>query len=47
MINVYVKFLKNYLVILIIIGKKILYEKFVGVCLIYIVEVMMKDGKVL
>ncbi|WP_280135625.1 proline--tRNA ligase [Mycoplasmopsis bovis] len=47
MINVYAKFLKNYLAIPTIIGKKTPYEKFAGACSTYTVEAMMKDGKAL
>ncbi len=39
MINVYAKFLKNYLAIPTIIGKKTPYEKFAGACSTYTVEV--------
>ncbi|UUM19223.1 proline--tRNA ligase [Mycoplasma sp. 1018B] len=47
MISIYAKFLKNYLAIPTIIGKKTAYEKFAGACSTYTVEAMMKDGKAL
>ncbi|WP_036463751.1 proline--tRNA ligase [Mycoplasmopsis sturni] len=47
MINTYAKFLKNFLAIPVILGKKTPYEKFAGACSTYTVEAMMKDGKAL
>ncbi|VEU70611.1 proline--tRNA ligase [Mycoplasmopsis glycophila] len=47
MINTYAKFLKNYLAIPTIVGKKTPHEKFAGACSTYTIEAMMKDGKAL
>ncbi|RIV16364.1 proline--tRNA ligase [Mycoplasmopsis gallopavonis] len=47
MINTYSKFLKNYLAIPTIVGKKTPHEKFAGACSTYTIEAMMKDGKAL
>ncbi|WP_426461391.1 proline--tRNA ligase [Mycoplasma hafezii] len=47
MISVYAKFLKNYLAIPTIVGKKTPHEKFAGACSTYTIEAMMKDGKAL
>ncbi|AIA29719.1 prolyl-tRNA synthetase [Mycoplasmopsis californica] len=47
MISVYAKFLKNYLAIPVIIGKKTPKEKFAGACSTYTIEAMMKDGRAL
>lgn len=47
MISTYARFLKNFLAIPTIIGKKTPYEKFAGACSTYTVEAMMKDGKAL
>ncbi|WP_027121217.1 proline--tRNA ligase [Mycoplasma leonicaptivi] len=47
MINVYAKFLKNFLAIPTIVGRKTPREKFAGACSTYTVEAMMKDGKAL
>ncbi|TDV23584.1 prolyl-tRNA synthetase [Mycoplasmopsis mustelae] len=47
MISTYAKFLKNYLAIPTIIGKKTPKEKFAGACSTYTIEAMMKDGKAL
>jgi prolyl-tRNA synthetase len=43
----YAKFLKNYLAIPVIVGKKTSKEKFAGAVSTYTVEAMMKDGKAL
>ncbi|MBN4083736.1 proline--tRNA ligase [Mycoplasma sp. CSL10137] len=47
MISTYAKFLKNYLAIPTIVGKKTPREKFAGACSTYTIEAMMKDGKAL
>ncbi|MGY5139197.1 proline--tRNA ligase [Mycoplasmopsis gallinarum] len=47
MISTYAKFLKNYLAIPTIIGKKTAHEKFAGACSTYTIEAMMKDGRAL
>lgn len=47
MISTYSKFLKNFLAIPTIIGKKTPKEKFAGACSTYTVEAMMKDGRAL
>ncbi|ADE19576.1 proline--tRNA ligase [Mycoplasma crocodyli] len=47
MITTYSKFLKNFLAIPTIIGKKTPYEKFAGACSTYTIEAMMKDGRAL
>ncbi|EFF41647.1 proline--tRNA ligase [Mycoplasmopsis alligatoris] len=47
MISTYAKFLKNFLAIPTIVGKKTPYEKFAGACSTYTVEAMMKDGRAL
>ncbi|WP_396888671.1 proline--tRNA ligase [Mycoplasma sp. HS2188] len=47
MISLYAKFLKNYLAIPVIVGKKTPKEKFAGACSTYTVEAMMKDGRAL
>ncbi|WBP84197.1 proline--tRNA ligase [Mycoplasmopsis edwardii] len=47
MINTYAKFLKNYLAIPTIVGRKTPREKFAGACSTYTIEAMMKDGKAL
>ncbi|WP_036451948.1 proline--tRNA ligase [Mycoplasma buteonis] len=47
MISTYAKFLKNYLAIPTIVGKKTPHEKFAGACSTYTIEAMMKDGKAL
>lgn len=47
MIKTYAKFLKEYLAIPTIIGKKTPKEKFAGACSTYTIEAMMKDGKAL
>ncbi|WP_322949732.1 proline--tRNA ligase [Mycoplasmopsis cynos] len=47
MINTYSKFLKNYLAIPTIVGRKTPREKFSGACSTYTIEAMMKDGKAL
>ncbi|WP_406616994.1 proline--tRNA ligase [Mycoplasmopsis adleri] len=47
MIATYARFLKNYLAIPTIIGKKTPYEKFAGACSTYTIEAMMKDGRAL
>ncbi|WP_025755686.1 proline--tRNA ligase [Mycoplasmopsis cricetuli] len=47
MINRYAKFLKNFLAIPTVVGKKTPYEKFAGACSTYTIEAMMKDGKAL
>ncbi|VEU63560.1 proline--tRNA ligase [Mycoplasmopsis bovirhinis] len=47
MIKLYAKFMKNYLAIPTIIGKKTHKEKFAGALTTYTVEAMMKDGKAL
>ncbi|WP_435128954.1 proline--tRNA ligase [Mycoplasma sp. 6243] len=47
MINTYAKFLKNFLAIPTIVGKKTPSEKFAGACSTYTLEAMMKDGKAL
>lgn len=47
MIKLYAKFLKNYLSIPVIIGKKTPKEKFAGAISTYTIEAMMKDGKAL
>ncbi|WP_338822566.1 proline--tRNA ligase [Mycoplasmopsis felifaucium] len=47
MISVYARFLKNYLAIPTIIGKKTPHEKFAGACSTYTIEAMMKDGRAL
>ncbi|MGV2392520.1 UNVERIFIED_CONTAM: His/Gly/Thr/Pro-type tRNA ligase C-terminal domain-containing protein [Campylobacter lari] len=47
MISTYAKFLKKYLAIPTIIGKKTPHEKFAGACSTYTVEAMMKDGRAL
>ncbi|WP_406613801.1 proline--tRNA ligase [Mycoplasma corogypsi] len=46
-ISTYSKFLKNYLAIPTVIGKKTPHEKFAGACSTYTIEAMMKDGKAL
>ncbi|VEU75692.1 Proline--tRNA ligase [Mycoplasmopsis maculosa] len=47
MISIYAKFLKNYLAIPTILGKKTPHEKFAGACSTYTIEAMMKDGRAL
>lgn len=47
MIKLYAKFLKNYLAIPTIVGKKTPFEKFAGACTTYTIEAMMKDGRAL
>ncbi|SYV93328.1 Proline--tRNA ligase, partial [Mycoplasmopsis synoviae] len=47
MIKEYEKFLKNYLAIPVVSGKKTCNEKFAGAVSTYTVEAMMKDGKAL
>ncbi|VEU61082.1 Proline--tRNA ligase [Mycoplasmopsis bovigenitalium] len=47
MISLYAKFMKNFLAIPVIIGKKTPKEKFAGACTTYTVEAMMKDGRAL
>ncbi len=47
MIGVYAKFLKKYLAIPVIVGKKTHKEKFAGAVSTYTIEAMMKDGKAL
>lgn len=47
MISTYAKFLKNYLAIPVVVGKKTPHEKFAGACSTYTIEAMMKDGKAL
>lgn len=47
MIKVYAKFLKKYLAIPVVIGKKTSHEKFAGACSTYTIEAMMKDGRAL
>ncbi|MGX9358335.1 proline--tRNA ligase [Mycoplasma sp. 128] len=47
MLKVYAKFLKNYLAIPVIQGKKTPREKFSGACSTYTIEAMMKDGRAL
>ncbi|AKF41325.1 prolyl-tRNA synthetase [Mycoplasmopsis canis UFG4] len=47
MINTYAKFLKNFLAIPTIVGRKTPREKFAGACSTYTIEAMMKDGKAL
>ncbi|WGI36823.1 proline--tRNA ligase [Mesomycoplasma lagogenitalium] len=47
MIKLYEKFLRKYLAIPTIMGKKTPKEKFAGACSTYTVEAMMKDGKAL
>ncbi|KKB26725.1 Prolyl-tRNA synthetase [Mycoplasmopsis meleagridis] len=47
MIMIYNKFLRNYLAIPTIVGKKTSHEKFAGACSTYTIEAMMKDGKAL
>ncbi|MHA0272536.1 proline--tRNA ligase [Mycoplasma sp. 48589B] len=47
MIKVYAKFLKKYLAIPTIIGKKTPHEKFAGACTTWTIEAMMKDGQAL
>lgn len=47
MIKVYAKFLKDFLAIPVIIGKKTPKEKFAGAVSTYTIEAMMKDGKAL
>ena len=47
MINTYAKFLKKYLAIPVIVGKKTPKEKFAGAMTTYTIEAMMKDGKAL
>ncbi|UUM19657.1 MULTISPECIES: proline--tRNA ligase [unclassified Mycoplasma] len=47
MIGTYAKFLKNYLAIPVVVGKKTPHEKFAGACSTYTIEAMMKDGKAL
>lgn len=46
-LSIYEKFLKDYLAIPSIVGKKTPREKFAGACTTYTVEVMLKDGKAL
>ncbi|EGV00554.1 proline--tRNA ligase [Mycoplasmopsis columbina] len=47
MISCYARFLKNFLALPTIIGKKTANEKFAGACSTYTVEAMMKDGRAL
>ncbi|WP_029512676.1 proline--tRNA ligase [Mycoplasmopsis iners] len=47
MISSYSRFLKNFLALPTIIGKKTPHEKFAGACSTYTVEAMMKDGRAL
>ncbi|QSF13470.1 proline--tRNA ligase [Mycoplasma sp. Mirounga ES2805-ORL] len=47
MISTYAKFLKDYLAIPTILGKKTPHEKFAGACSTYTIEAMMKDGRAL
>ena len=47
MIKIYAKFLKNYLAIPVVVGKKTHKEKFAGAVSTYTIEAMMKDGKAL
>ncbi|TQC54060.1 proline--tRNA ligase [Mycoplasmopsis mucosicanis] len=47
MISLYAKFLKHYLAIPVIVGKKTPKEKFAGACSTYTIEAMMKDGRAL
>ena len=47
MIKAYAKFLKNYLAIPTIVGKKTAHEKFAGAVTTYTIEAMMKNGKAL
>lgn len=47
MINVYAKFLKKYLAIPVVVGRKTANEKFAGAVTTYTIEAMMKDGKAL
>ncbi|UUD36947.1 Proline--tRNA ligase [Mycoplasmopsis californica] len=47
MLSIYAKFIKDYLAIPTITGKKTPREKFAGACTTYTVEAMMKDGKAL
>ncbi|MEE3928394.1 proline--tRNA ligase [Mycoplasmopsis ciconiae] len=47
MIRTYAKFLKKYLAIPVVVGKKTPYEKFAGACSTYTIEAMMKDGRAL
>ena len=47
MIKIYAKFLKKYLAIPVIVGKKTPKEKFAGAVSTYTIEAMMKDGKAL
>ncbi|MGZ9413149.1 proline--tRNA ligase [Mycoplasma sp. 480] len=47
MIKLYERFLKKYLAIPTVVGKKTPREKFAGACSTYTIEAMMKDGKAL
>lgn len=47
MLSCYEKFVKNYLAIPVIAGKKTPHEKFAGACSTYTIEAMMKDGRAL
>ncbi|WP_406615559.1 proline--tRNA ligase [Mycoplasmopsis hyopharyngis] len=47
MLSCYERFVKNYLAIPVIAGKKTPHEKFAGACSTYTIEAMMKDGRAL
>ena len=47
MLSCYEEFIKNYLAIPVIAGKKTPHEKFAGACSTYTIEAMMKDGRAL